>query len=60
MPFYFVKPHFVKPHIFANTHQLQGLVRKHQSPWHWVPAQNRSALAHQWGGGDVASADGMR
>ena len=25
-----------------------------------VAAQNRSALAHQWGGGDVASADGMR
>lgn len=25
-----------------------------------VAAQNRSILAHQWGGGDVASADGMR
>ncbi|MGF6873038.1 TnpA family transposase [Paraburkholderia sp. MM5477-R1] len=25
-----------------------------------VAAQNRIALAREWGGGDVASADGMR
>ena len=25
-----------------------------------VSAQNKIALAHQWGGGEVASADGMR